>query len=50
MHYILLLNLHFRRVLNVTLFHLGDSLVSEFYVPTFRNILFLLRKVCKQEE
>jgi len=28
---------NFRRVLNVVLFLLGESLVYEFYVPTFRN-------------
>ena len=29
----------FRRVLNVAFFLLGDTPASEFYVPTFRNIL-----------
>jgi len=28
---------NFRRILSVVLFLLGDSPVSEFYVPTFRN-------------
>ena len=28
-----------RRVFNVIFFPLSDSLVSEFYVPTFRNTL-----------
>ena len=29
----------FRRVVNVVVFHSGDSPASEFYVPTFRNTL-----------
>ena len=37
-----------RRVLNVVFFLLGDSLASEFYVPTFRNTLFHLHRRCKQ--
>ena len=28
---------NFRHVLNVVFFLLGDSPVSEFYMPTFRN-------------
>ena len=32
----------FRHVLNVIFVLLGDSLVSEFYVPTFQNILLVL--------
>jgi hypothetical protein len=31
---------NFRRVLNVVSFLLGDSPMSEFYFPTFRNIVF----------
>ena len=30
---------NFRRVLNVMCFLLGNSLASEFYMPTFRNTL-----------
>ena len=30
---------NFRHVLNVVCFLLGDSPVSEYYVPTFRNTL-----------
>jgi len=30
---------NFRRVLNVVCFLLGNSLASEFYMPTFRNTL-----------
>jgi len=30
---------NFRRVLNVVCFLLGNSLASEFYMPTFRNNL-----------
>jgi hypothetical protein len=30
---------NFRRVLYVVCFHLGNSLASEFYMPTFRNAL-----------
>ena len=33
---------NFCRVLNVIFFLLGDSLVSEFYVPTFQNALLVL--------
>jgi len=43
----LLLTSKFRRVLNVVLFSLGDSLASEFYVPIFRNTLFHLLRWCK---
>jgi len=32
---------NFRPVVNVVLFLLGDSPESEYYVPTFRNTLFL---------
>jgi len=32
----------FRHVLNVIFVLLGDSLVSEFYVPTFQNTLLVL--------
>ena len=35
---------NFRRVLNVVCFLLGDSLESEFYMPTFRNTLFYLHR------
>ena len=35
---------NFRRVLNVVCFLLGDSPTSEFYIPTFRNILFHLHR------
>jgi len=31
---------NFRRVLNVLFFLLGDSLTSEFHMPTFRNTIF----------
>ena len=34
--YIFLIS-NFRNVLNVVCFLLGDSLASEFYMPTFRN-------------
>ena len=34
----------FCRVLNVVCFLLGDSPVSEFYMPTFRNTLFHLHR------
>jgi len=30
---------NFRRVLNVVCFLLGNSLASEFFMPTFRNTL-----------
>jgi len=33
------MNLNFRHVLNVVCFRLGNSLVSDFYIPTFRNTL-----------
>ena len=29
---------------------LGDTSVTEFYIPTFRNTLFHLHMRCKQEE
>jgi hypothetical protein len=32
---------------NVVFFLLGDTPASEFYVPTFRNTLFHLRRRCK---
>ena len=35
---------NFRRALNVVCFLLGDSPASEFYIPTFRNILFHLHR------
>jgi len=35
---------NFRLVLNVVLFHLGDSPASEFYLPTFRNTLSHLQR------
>jgi hypothetical protein len=35
---------NFRRVLNVVCFPLGNSLASEFYMPTFRNTLFQLQR------
>ena len=35
---------NFRRVVNVVFSFVGDSPVSEFYVPTFRNTLFNLHK------
>jgi hypothetical protein len=35
---------NFRRVLNVVCFLLGNSLASEFYMPTFRNTLFHLHR------
>ena len=34
----------------VVLFLLGDSLVSELYVPVFRNTLFHLHRSREQEE
>ena len=34
---------------NFVLLILGDSPVSQFYVPTFRNTLFHLHRRCKQE-
>ena len=33
--------------MNVVFFLLGDSPESEFYVPTFRNALFHLHRLCK---
>jgi len=39
-YFILFLISNFRRVLNVVYFLLGNSPASEFYVPTFRNILY----------
>jgi len=36
---------NFRRVLNVVFFLLGDSLASEFCMPTFRNTLFHLHRL-----
>jgi hypothetical protein len=45
MDYLVISN--FRRVLNVVLFLLGYSPASEFYVPTFRNTLFLLHRSCE---
>jgi hypothetical protein len=41
---------NFPRVLNVIFFLFGDSLASEFSVPTFRNTLFHLRMSFRQEE
>ena len=35
---------HFRHVLNVVCFLPGNSPASEFYMPTFRNILFHLHR------
>ena len=35
---------NFRRVLNVVCFLLGNSPVSEVYMPTFRNTLFHLHR------
>ena len=35
---------NFRLVLNVVCFLLGNSLASEFYMPTFRNTLFRLHR------
>jgi len=35
------LTANFRRVLNFVCFILGSSPASEFYMPTFRNILSL---------
>jgi len=32
----------------IVFFLLGDSTASEFYVPTFRNILFHLHRLCTQ--
>ena len=34
----------FRLVLNAVCFLLGNSPVSEFYMPTFQNTLFRLRR------
>jgi hypothetical protein len=36
------------RFLNVIFFLLGNSPAYEFYMPTFRNTLFRLRRCCKQ--
>jgi hypothetical protein len=33
--------LNFRHVLNVVFFRLGESVASEFDVPTFRNTLYV---------
>jgi len=41
---LLLLISNFHHVLNVVCFLLGNSLVSEFYMPTFRNTLFHLHR------
>jgi len=41
---------YLRRVLIVVFFLSGDSLASEFCMPTFRNTLFHLHSRCKQEE
>jgi len=41
---VLFLISNFSRVLNVVCFLLGNSPVSEFYMPTFRNTLFHLRR------
>jgi hypothetical protein len=35
---------NFRHVLNVVCFLLGNSPASEFYMSTFRNTLFYLRR------
>jgi len=35
--------------MNVVLFLLGDSPAFEFYVPTFRNTLFHLRRSCSHD-
>ena len=35
---------NFSRVLNVVCFLLGNSLASEFYMPTFRNTVFHLHR------
>jgi hypothetical protein len=40
----------FRRVVNVSVFLLGDSPASEIYVPTFRNTLPHLHRRCEQEQ
>ena len=40
----------FRRVLSVVCFLLGNSTASEFYMPTFRNTLFHLRRTMKMEQ
>jgi hypothetical protein len=40
-----------RQIVNVAIFLLGDSPVSEFYVLMFRNTsLFHLHRSCEQEE
>ena len=36
--------------MKVVVFLSSDSPMSEFYVPTFRNILFHLHRWCKEEE
>jgi hypothetical protein len=46
----ILLISNFHNVLNVVFFLLGCSPASEFYIPTFRNILYHLHRRCKQEE
>jgi len=35
---------------NVVFYLLGDSPECEFYVPTFRNTMFQVRRWCMQEE
>ena len=35
--------------MNVVLFLLGDSPAFEFYVPTFQNTLFHLRRSCSHD-
>ena len=35
---------------HVAFFLLGDTAVTEFYIPTFWNTLFHLHMRCKQEE
>ena len=45
-----ILDLKFRRLMNVAFFLFGDSPASEFYVPTFRNTLFHLHRSREQED
>ena len=40
---------NFRRVVNVVLLLLGNSLASGIYVPTFRNTLFRLHLSCSHD-
>jgi hypothetical protein len=44
--HVFLHKLHLSRKESLVFFLLGDSPVSEFYMPTFRNTLFHLHRQC----